>query len=248
MKKKIALGLVAVVAVVGGVAAMSAYEAHVINVTAHIENALSVPTEPIVFGTVFPQEYLAKPFTITLSTSFQSQEEAMTVFYEINQKAKCICNEEGISHQICKEGEYAAVDYATDECPTAEVPDTIAPIVIHPYDEMISLCPFLSKLPQDGEPGDTGEPSYFVPGVPGQIEDSCQVVTTGANGILAMNREDVSDSWLVDLKVPPFAGYVGQDWPANCPVLEGANVNADGTDLGCDLWIEVTRIDRAEAN
>ena len=55
MKKKILLGLVAVVAVAGGVAALSAYEAHVINVTAHIENALYVHPESRDFGTVFPQ-------------------------------------------------------------------------------------------------------------------------------------------------------------------------------------------------
>jgi hypothetical protein len=50
---------------------------------------------------------------------------------------------------------------------------------------------------------------------------------------------DPSDTWTVDLKVPPFKGYVGQDWPAGCPVLDA---NPAGTDLGCDLWIEVTGI------
>ena len=55
MKKKILLSIIAVATVIGGVAAMSAYEAHVVNVTAHIENALKViPPEKLVFGTVFP--------------------------------------------------------------------------------------------------------------------------------------------------------------------------------------------------
>ena len=58
MKKKILLGLVAVLIVISGVAGMSAFEAHVINVTAKIENALKVDTTPIDYGTVFPQEAL----------------------------------------------------------------------------------------------------------------------------------------------------------------------------------------------
>ena len=55
MNKKILMGLGATLAVVASVAAMSAYEAHIINVTAKIENALSVDTTPIHFGTIFPQ-------------------------------------------------------------------------------------------------------------------------------------------------------------------------------------------------
>ncbi len=55
MNKKLLMGLGAVLAVVAGVAGMAAYEAHIINVTAKIENALSVTTEAIDFGTVFPQ-------------------------------------------------------------------------------------------------------------------------------------------------------------------------------------------------
>jgi len=61
-KKKILFALGAVIAIAGGIAAMSAYEAHVINVTAHIENALSVTPEEMIFGTVFPQEYLERDF------------------------------------------------------------------------------------------------------------------------------------------------------------------------------------------
>lgn len=70
MKKKIILGLIAVVAIAGGVAGMSAFEAHVVNVTATIENALSVIPEEIMFGTVFPQEALDKTLRVALSGSF----------------------------------------------------------------------------------------------------------------------------------------------------------------------------------
>ena len=70
MKKKLILGGVALFVVAGGVAGMSAFEAHVINVTAKIEGALSVPSESIYFGTVFPQEELDRDIHITLSTLF----------------------------------------------------------------------------------------------------------------------------------------------------------------------------------
>jgi hypothetical protein len=72
--KKVLLVLAAVVLVASGVAAVSAYEAHVINVRAHVENALSIlglqaPYE-LDFGTVFPEEWLIKDFTISTSESF----------------------------------------------------------------------------------------------------------------------------------------------------------------------------------
>ncbi|MFA4880660.1 MAG: DUF642 domain-containing protein [Candidatus Doudnabacteria bacterium] len=69
--KKIILGLVAVVAIVGGVIAMSAFEAHVVNVTAKIENALNVPITELGFGTVFPEEVLNKTLAVNLSESFK---------------------------------------------------------------------------------------------------------------------------------------------------------------------------------
>jgi hypothetical protein len=67
--KKVILILAAIVLVASGVAAVSAYEAHVINVKAHVENALSVNTSDVNFGTVFPQEWIVKHREIKLSTS-----------------------------------------------------------------------------------------------------------------------------------------------------------------------------------
>lgn len=69
MKRKAILAFAALLMVVSGVAAVSAYEAHIINVTAHVENALAVQTTAIEFGTVFPQEWLIRDRTINLSTS-----------------------------------------------------------------------------------------------------------------------------------------------------------------------------------
>jgi len=215
MKKKIVLGLVAVVAVASGVAALSAYEAHVINVTAHIENALYVHPDALEFGTVFPQEYIERQFTVELSSSFQLQDRLDDVNYVIRQKPKCV-NEAG---------EYAQIDYATHQCPEG-------------YTEMLSLCPFLSKLDGDSEDNnDTDHPSYFVDpdGVPGSGDEYCVIPGADATGHLTIDGGDLLDLWIVDLKVPPVDGYVGQDWPAGCPV-----VSANDQDYGCDLWIEVT--------
>ena len=73
MKKRILLVAIAIAAVAFGVVGMSAFEAHVINVTATIENALNIPVTPINYGTVFPQEQLDRQITVALSDSFSSE-------------------------------------------------------------------------------------------------------------------------------------------------------------------------------
>lgn len=197
----------------------AAFEAHVINVTAHIENALTTHGGPVVFGTVFPQEYVAKDFGIELSRSFQGQKDAYEVNYKIVQKSKCWNNDP-------QNPEYAPVDYATDLCPKIGNVQYVA---------MNDLCKFLSKLPEQEE-GDVGVPSYFQGPTAGCVTPTPEIAT----GSLNLNS-DMGDEWTVDLKVPPVAGYVGQDWPANCA---NYTVPTDGADYGCDLWVEVTGIKR----
>ena len=68
--KKVLLVLGALVMVISGVAAVSAYEAHLINVTAHVETALAVDVKPIKFGTTFPEEWFTRDLSITTSISF----------------------------------------------------------------------------------------------------------------------------------------------------------------------------------
>jgi hypothetical protein len=69
MKKAILLILAAVLMVASGVAAVSAYEAHIINVTAKVENALDVQTTAIDFGTRFPEEWKKFHRDVSLSDS-----------------------------------------------------------------------------------------------------------------------------------------------------------------------------------
>ena len=89
MAKKILLALGAVLVVAAGVAAMAAFEAHVINVSAYIENALKVSTKEINFGTVFPQEEMTTIATIALSNSFFAQTRVdKNVEYKVTEKPK----------------------------------------------------------------------------------------------------------------------------------------------------------------
>jgi len=67
--KKVILIVAALMLVLSGVAAVSAYEAHLINVKAHVENALKVDVQELDFGTVFPEEWIVGKRTVQLSSS-----------------------------------------------------------------------------------------------------------------------------------------------------------------------------------
>jgi hypothetical protein len=73
--KKLLLGLAALVMVASGVATVSAYEAHVVNVEATVENALHVTIDKIEFGTVFPEEWQTRTIWLENSTSFCSDSQ-----------------------------------------------------------------------------------------------------------------------------------------------------------------------------
>jgi hypothetical protein len=78
--KKVMLVLGALVMVVSGVAAVSAYEAHIINVTAKIENAMDIDPESVAFDTVFPEEWFTRPVVITTSISFCADDQTRAKF------------------------------------------------------------------------------------------------------------------------------------------------------------------------
>ncbi|MEA1937132.1 MAG: hypothetical protein U9N04_03405 [Patescibacteria group bacterium] len=242
--KKIIMAVAMVSVVTLSASMFAAFEAHVVNVTAHIENALAVDTEAIEFGTVFPQEYLEKPLEIRLSDSFveafnSEEQRVQFVDYKIVSKPKC-WNDDS------ENPEYAPVDFATHECPTI---DGVQYVV------MKDLCKFLSKMPAEETGGynkaDVGVPSYYtsVNGYTSVSEDDkCEIVDPPyvddidwATGSLAACQKDLVDNWTIDLKVPPFVNHIGQDWPESCKnwVLEEEE---NKFDYGCDLWIEVTGI------
>lgn len=76
-------GLLAVVLVAALVPSFAAFEAHNINVRAHIENAIDVDPAEIDFGVVFPQERLSREFGVSLSESFRAQTRVTDVFYRL---------------------------------------------------------------------------------------------------------------------------------------------------------------------
>jgi hypothetical protein len=219
MRKKILLVLVAVLVVAGGVAALSAFEAHVINVTAHIENALKVtPNAPIAFGTVFPQEYFERNLFVTTSQSFceGDQRRVLNIDYKIVQKPKC----------VNAAGQYIPVNYWNEECPDG-------------YTKMPLLCPFLSKTPvyEDDPPyTDYGVPAFHGP----------DAVATGTinkdEDLLDEWIIDLAVPCFEGYCSQDYDEFVHSHNPLADPHDFEAQGNPTGTNFGCDLWFEVTDI------
>ena len=240
MKKKILLGLGALALAVVTAPMFAAFEAHVINVTATIENALSVNTTSIDFGTVFPQEQLDKQFVVDLSASFIAENRVDDVRYIIRQKPKCLADD-----QSGNTASGHVDDQGNISCPSGY---TLLPL----------LCPYLSKHPIidntefDGGP-DTSDNDGSLDAFHqiGYISTSTGIwVWNDVSGYLAKSANDYYDTWNLDLKVPCFGGNCAQDW---ADYVYNINSSANPDDyvqpignehklFGCDIWIEVTGI------
>lgn len=238
--KKLILGLAGVMAALVLMPMFAAFEAHVINVTATIENALSVHPQSIHYGTVFPQEYLLSDFFISFSQSFSedTQTRVGKVDYVIKQKPK---PRESFIQQV---GAEAARDFCHLNDPV-NAGDPNDPYYAKCYP---NLCPYLSKTP-DGIPS-TGVNANNDVGVP-PFHDPDVQWATGKMVKLPVIGRDSGDTWTIDLAVPCFKGQCAQDWDQ---FVLGKNPNAgDPTQyqlpqglehevFGCDLWVEVTDI------
>jgi len=240
--------MVALAAVAFGVVGMSAFEAHVINVTATIENALSIPVEPINYGTVFPQEQLDRQITVALSDSFNSERRVDDVSYIIRQKPKCAITSAN--------GTVLVGPTATGHISLGQADEIIIDCGPAPrqltdgetWGVLPSLCQYLSKhkVDQDNQTQEVEIPAFHQPWtIVGH-----QVVWNEAKGYLTKAGLDVTDNWNIDLKVPCFGGQCGQDWAA---FVQAANAAADPAEytqstanehkvFGCDLWFEVTGV------
>lgn len=222
MVKKILLTLASAAVVVAGVVALSAGEAHIINVTATLENALTVSPDALAFGTVFPQEILHKDLTVGLSESFRGEVNVDDVNYKIVQKPKCSVDGQNPP--------YYPVDRKTHLCP--EVKNDQGNLV--PTQPLPALCPFLSKTPLDPDNGDTGvaAPHPWV-----WPDDGSNPIAHGK----LLKPNDVSDVWDIDLHVPCFTGMCAQDYPAGAPTLDP---KLEHKVFGCDLWVESNGVSR----
>lgn len=265
--KKIALTLGALATTVAVLPMFAAFEAHVINVTARIENALSVPLEHLDFGTVFPQEQLDKPFDVSLSQSFLDEKRVDDVEYIIRQKPKCgVTTDKGEILVGPTATGHVIPDNSTDlgyriDCgdDPREVDADGSPLPDgSTWGVLPLLCPYLSKheLTDDsnavvaGNDADEDVPAFHIPFV---VDPNTGSTTwTEAVGYLSKLDGDTSDTWNIDLKVPCFGNHCAQDWES---FVRGIN---DAADLdpndyiqpienehkvfGCDLWIEVTGV------
>lgn len=229
----------------GGAAMFAAFEAHIVNVTAKIENALAFNVEgpnvrdgAIDFGTVFPQEYFnLDRVNVSLSSSFLQQNRITLVDYKIEQKPKCVDSSGHIMP-------VTVVGYTTEN----------KPIIACPADHnmMPLLCPYISKTEITQE--ETNENDFSAPPFHRVAIEQVANGFTVTNDPLArgqlIKEVDNQDSWLIDLAVPCFGGKCSEDWPS---FVQSHNPNANPSDFeldpsleskqfGCDLWFEVTGI------
>ena len=266
MTKKIGLGLVALVAMTAGVVGLSAFEAHVINVTAQIENALQIATKVIPFGTVFPQEELDREFRIQLSDSFVRADRVDDVEYIIRQKPKCgVTSEDGevldgptwtghvVVTQVLDESGQVIGYTSSIDC-EQDRPKEVDPSPAGDLDFYLlpSLCEYLSKheITEDGQETNNDKkdvPAFHKPWV---IDANGNIVWNEAEGRLAKSAPDFFDIWNIDLKVPCFGDHCAQDWDK---FVTDINPSASSTQyiqpignehkiFGCNLWIEVTEV------
>jgi len=232
-------------AVLAVVPMFAAFEAHVVNVTARIENALFVHPAEIAYGTVFPQEHLWSDFFLSFSESFSAGDQTRvgTVEYVIKQKPK------PRAEYVAAVGVEAARDYChlTDPVDAGNLND---PYYANCYP---NLCPYLSKhemTPDGGNPLNPLENDG--PAIP-PFHDPDNPASWAVGKIVKLPAigRDSSDDWYIDLAVPCFKGHCAQDWASFVTGLNPNVVNPNEYQLpaslehevfGCDLWVEVTDI------
>jgi hypothetical protein len=238
--KKVLLVLTAVVLVASGVAAVSAYEAHVINVRAHVENALELNIATpykLDFGTVFPEEWLTKEFVIGHSDSFcdTNQWRVTAVNYSVWVEWKTL-SDNGTPGDPSDDTYYGWLGDAL-----------YIGIVDPPY------TPAMEK-PEDAGGNLVWVGNVTPPGPPGALKvwDSPDPVWKHKNA-----PDNETDRIVVGLDVPVFRDYwnartdalvcpdgkpSGLDYPTVIIEKDDPRWNPDGVDLGVDLKIQVTNI------
>lgn len=262
------MGFAALAAVVIALPMFAAFEAHVVNVTARIENALTVPVKFLDFGTVFPQEYLVKDLGVSLSGSFLEEPRVDDVEYFVRQKPKCAItwnNGQNFDATVGEDGThiYTATGHIVigDNPATQDVVETswidcgpaprdLNTEPLETWGVLPSLCPYLSKHKEDD--GQTQETQINAFHVPYTISSST-INWLDAKGYLTKAGNDTLDTWKIDLAVPCFGGYCAQDWETFVHSKNPDAVASEWTQpianehkvFGCDLWVEVSGVSLA---
>lgn len=235
--KKIFFISIIFAALIVSVPLFAAFESFVINVSASVDDALTVSPSLLEYGMVFPQQEIDKFINVGLSQSFQNEPTADEVLYVIKQKPKC-----GLPIPDTQPVQYSAFGRATEDgqgnfiCPQG-------------YIRLPMLCPYLSKY--DNDPQDQNDEAG-ISAFHGTLLnwDINTTNSTQVGGKLSKTGNDLEDSWKIDLKVPCFKDECSQDWDSFVKKANPSAIPADFVQpqtnkkqmLGCDLWIEVTKI------
>ena len=226
MKNKIILGLAAAGTALAMLPLLAAFEAHVVNVTATIENALELRTSDISFGTTFPEEVFDLPLVLALSQSFLDEKRVDDVEYVIRQKPKCWNNDP-------QNPVFGVVTEEDEEF-----------VCVNPDFEILPLlCPFLSKHP-DITPTPGNDESLDAFHGPITNWTPADTIDNEVEGVLSKVGLDTIDSWKIDLHVPCFEGSCAQD-NVIAPEYQ-LDPELEHSLFGCDLWIETTGISLSE--
>lgn len=175
-----------------------------------IDENLSVTPNVVSFETVFPGEVNLRPLSVNLSQAFLGNSIYDDVEYRIIQRTK------------------PRIDGAAEREYCASHPGDYARC--YP-----SLCPYLSKEPDNAPRNDAGVPAYHDPVATSSI----------AYGRLAKSDSDTEDNWSIDLHAPCFRGQCDQT--NSVPPQYQLDPALNGQRFGCDLVIEVTNVSYAAA-
>ena len=234
--RKVIMILAALILVVSGVAAVSAYEAHIVNVKAQVEMALKIdeiggtaPDYEVNWGTAFPEEWLTECIQISTSTSFCAQTRVTEINYSVYAEAK------PASELVAWGGDFMYVKiYETDP---AGNPGNNA-------DGSWTRIDPAATPPADGYPT----------GLTPQPGDTPIFITAGTLSKTS-TPQDTADWVAVAMDVPAFQGYYNADTDVDpkpsgmsIPTVVIANTSprfvgpGGSMDFGINLKIQVTDI------
>jgi len=242
--KKLLLVLGALVMTVSGVAMVSAYEAHTVNVRAKVENALHLDRAVMDFGTVFPEEWFTEGFKVIRSTSF----------CEVTQGGRTGYGDmvDAIDYEVW------VVRKPVESPPPEPYPNPVEDIdgVNYYYwlGDALYIGIFNYGTPLDPAlmyPDDADISGHGALGVLKHVTTSTAPILTGT---ITKSEYGAPNEWydniVVGLDVPVFASHWNQltDVPIkpsgrNGPTLKlTGDRNVQGIVLGADIVIQVTRI------
>lgn len=219
--KKAILIISALVMVVSGVAAVSAYEAHTVNVTAHVENALDTPSDLIIGGSAaFPEEWLTGDITVTSSTSFKTQtpERRTEIDFKVCAQPKTVLVPiEGDAYIWAGGFTFVSTDYDTD-------PLNATWVWIGPARDEVDPVP---------------SPFCPTPNVTGTVGVATDETLTVGMDMPVFTGYYIPETDVLDKPRPN--GAVCGDAGIGDPCVVSAG-NPQGDDYGLDLIIQVTDI------